>query len=134
MPQNLLFQPATKKKKRRFLTKYILIFLIIFVSSVCLTPGFDYAEFKRYDDLPKQTWAIPDPQHSARVILVPLFSGFGPILRTFQSLLSLRSPIPGHLDPLTIPLSFFRESKAVLASTIILFEDTSFHILSYFWL
>ena len=31
----------------------------------------------------------------------------------------------GHLDPLTIPLSFFRESKAVLASTIIFVEDTS---------
>ena len=30
-----------------------------------------------------------------------------------------------HLVPLTIPLSFFRESKAVLASTIIFFEDTS---------
>ena len=30
-----------------------------------------------------------------------------------------------HLDPLTIPLSFFREGKALLASTIIFFEDTS---------
>ena len=36
-----------------------------------LTPGFAYAELKRYDDLPKQTWAILDPQHLARVILVP---------------------------------------------------------------
>ena len=35
------------------MTKYILIYFIIFVSSVCLTPGFDYAELKRYDDLPK---------------------------------------------------------------------------------
>ena len=31
----------------------------------------------------------------------------------------------GHLDPLTIPLSFFRENKAVLASTVIFFEDIS---------
>ena len=58
-----------------------------------LTPGFDYVELKRYDDLPKQTWAISDPEHSARVILVPLFSRFGPILRTFRSLLSQCSPI-----------------------------------------
>ena len=35
------------------------------------------------------------------------------------------APSSGHLDPLTIPLSFFRESKAVLALTIIFFEDTS---------
>ena len=35
------------------------------------------------------------------------------------------APSSGYLDPLTIPLSFFRESKAVLASTIIFFEDTS---------
>ena len=90
---------------------------------VCLTPGFDYAELKRYDDLPKQTWAISDPEHSARVILVPLFSRFGPILRTVWPLLSQCSPIVrsfGSLD-----YSFFRECKAVLASTIIFFEDTS---------
>ena len=30
----------------------------------------DYAELKRYDDLPKQTLAVSDPDHSARVILV----------------------------------------------------------------
>ena len=60
---------------------------------VCLTPGFDYAELKRYDDLLKETWAISDPEHSARVILVPLFSRFGPILRIFQPLLSQCSPI-----------------------------------------
>ena len=41
---------------------------------VCLTPGFDYAELKQYDDLPKQTWTMSDPEHSARVFLVPLFS------------------------------------------------------------
>ena len=35
------------------------------------------------------------------------------------------APSSGHLDPLIIPLSFFRESKAVLASTIIVFEKTS---------
>ena len=35
--------------------------------------GFDYAELKRYGDLRKQTWAISDPEHSARVISVPLF-------------------------------------------------------------
>ena len=35
------------------------------------------------------------------------------------------APSSGHLDPLTIPLSFFRESKVLLASTIIVFEDTS---------
>ena len=33
--------------------------------------------------------------------------------------------VSGHLDPLTFPLSFFKESKALLASTIIFFEDTS---------
>ena len=36
----------------------------------------------------------------------------------------------GYLDPLTDPLSFFRESKAVLASTIIFFEDTSCYYIS----
>ena len=102
-----------------------MIYFILFFPSVCLTPEFDYAELKRYDDLPKQTWAISDPEHSARVILVPLFSRFGPILRTFQPLLSQCSPSSGHLDPLTIPLSLFKESKAVLDMTIIFFKDTS---------
>ena len=107
------------------MTKYILIYFIIFVSSVYLIPGFDYAELKRYYDLPKRTWAISDPEHSARVILVPLFSRFGPILRTFRPLLSQCSTIVRSFSILTIPLSFFKESKAVLASTIIFFEDTS---------
>ena len=44
-----------------------------------LTPGSDYAEFKWYVDLPKLARAISDPEHSARVILVPLFSRFGPV-------------------------------------------------------
>ena len=94
---------------------------------VCLIPGFDYAELKRYDDLPKQTWAIFDPAHSARVILAPLFSLFGPILRFSGSSWVSVAPSSGHLDPLTIPLSFFRESKTVLASTIIFIEDTSYY-------
>ena len=102
-----------------FLTKYILIYFITFVLSVSLTPVLDYAERKQYDDIPKQTWAISDTEHSARVILIPLFSRFGQTLRTFRPLLSLYTPLSGHFDPLTIPLSFFRESKAVLASTII---------------
>ena len=66
-----------------------------------LAPVFDYDELKRYDDLPKKTWAISDPEYSARVILVPLFSRFGPILRTFRPLLSQCSPIVrsfGSLD------------------------------------
>ena len=75
-----------------FLTKYVLIYFITFVSSVCLNPGFEYTELKRYDDLPKQTWAISDPEHSARVITVPLLSRFGPIFRTFRPLLSQCSP------------------------------------------
>ena len=33
--------------------------------------------------------------------------------------------VSDHLDPLTFSLSFFKESKALLASTIIFFEDTS---------
>ena len=41
------------------------------------------------------------------------------------------APSPGHLDPLTILLSFFRESKAVLASTIICFENSSCFIMNY---
>ena len=110
--------------KKWVFTKYILIYFITFVSSVCLTPGFNYAELKRYDDLPKQTWSIPDPGRSARVILVPLFSRFGPILRTSRPILSQCNPIVRSLDPLTIPLSFFRESKAVLDLTIIVFDDT----------
>ena len=57
--------------------------------------------------------------------LVPLFSRFGPILRTFRPLMSQCSPSSGHLDPLTILLSFFRDSKAMLASTTIFFEDMS---------
>ena len=62
---------------------------------------FYYAELKRYDDLPKQTWSISNPEHSARVILVPLFGRFGPILWTFRPLLSQYSPIVrsfGSLD------------------------------------
>ena len=35
------------------------------------------------------------------------------------------APSSDHLDPLTIPLSFSRESKALLASTIVIFEDIS---------
>ena len=35
------------------------------------------------------------------------------------------APSSCHLDPLTISLSFFRESKALLASTIIFLEGTS---------
>ena len=43
------------------------------------------------------------------------------------------APLSGHLDPLTVLLSFFRESKAVLASTIIFFENTScFKIMQFF--
>ena len=47
---------------------------------------FDDAELKRYDYLLKQ--AISNPDHSARVILVPFFSRVGPILMTFRPLLS----------------------------------------------
>ena len=121
MCQNLLFQSAIIWKMIFFFNKYILIYFIIFVSSVCLTPGFDYAERKQYDNLPKQTWAISDPEHSARVILVPLFSRSVQFLRHSGPSWVSTSPSSGHLDPLTIPLSFFRESKAVLASTIIFF-------------
>ena len=107
-----------------------MIYFIIFVSSLCLTRGFDYAELKWYDDYPKQTKAISDPERSAPDILVPLFSRFGPILRIFRPSWVGAAPSSGHLDPLTIPLSFFRESKAVIASTIIFFQDTScFYIL-----
>ena len=73
--------------------------------------------------------AISDPDHSARVIFVPFFSRFGPILMIFWPLMSQCCPIVlGHLDPLTIPLSFFRESKALLASTVIFVEDTSCYL------
>ena len=44
--------------------------------------------------------AISDPEHSARVNLVPLFSRFGPILRTFRPLLSQCSPIVRSFGPL----------------------------------
>ena len=36
------------------------------------------------------------------------------------------SPSSGHLDPLTIPLSFFREINAPFTSKIIVFDDTSY--------
>ena len=37
---------------------------------------FDNAELERYDDSPKQTYTISDPDHSVRVILVPFVSHF----------------------------------------------------------
>ena len=54
---------------------------------------------------PKQTLAISDLDHSARVILVPCF------VVSAQLLGVSAAPSSGHLDPLTIPLSFFRESN-----------------------
>ena len=84
---------------------------------------FDYAELKQYDDLPKQ--AISDLiirlesfWSNCLVILAQFLVYFGP------SWVSAASS-SGHLDPLSSPLSFFRESKVLLASTIILFEETS---------
>ena len=74
------------------------------------------AKLKWYDDLLKQTWAISNPEYSVWVVSVQFLGNSGP------SWVSI-APSSGHLDPLTIPLSFFRESKAVLASTIIFFED-----------
>ena len=100
---------------------------------MCLTPGFDYAELKRYDDLLKQTWAILDPEYSARVILLPLFNHSVQFLGHSGPLESVQPQSSGHLDPLTIPLSFFSESK-VLASTIIFFEDTSCLEMEKHWL
>ena len=104
--------------KNDFYQIHIVDFFIIFLSSVCLTLGFDYAELKRYNDLPNQASAISDPEH----VSVKFLGHSGP------SWVSA-APSSGYLDPLTIPLSFFRESKAVLASTIIFFEDTSCYII-----
>ena len=70
-------------------------------------------------------WAISDTEHSARVILVPLFSRFGQFSGHSGPFYVSAAPSSGHLDPLTISLSFFRESKAVLASTIIFFKYVS---------
>ena len=102
MCQNLVFQPAKKMIFDQVHNDlfYHIRFKRLF-DSRGLTPEFDYAELKRYDGLPKQTWAISDPEHSARVILVPLFGRFGPILKTFRPLLSQYSPIVrsfGSLD------------------------------------
>ena len=102
------------------MTKYILIYFIIFVSSVCSTPGFDYAKLKRYEGLPKQTWAISDPEHSARVILIPCLVVLVQFLGHSGPSWVSTAPSSGHLDPLTIPLSFCRESD-------------SYHFLKYFF-
>ena len=79
------------------LTKYYHIrFKLLFDSGVWLCRAQAV-----WHHLPKQTWAISDPEHSARVILVPLFSRFSPILRTFRPLLNQCSPIVrsfGSLD------------------------------------
>ena len=51
------------------------------------------------------------------------------IRTTFRpNLLSHCVLVSGHLDPLIFPLSFFKESKALLASTIIFFKDTSCYL------
>ena len=56
----------------------------------------------------------------------PSFVGLVQIRMTFRPTpLSNCVLVSGHLGPLTFPLFFFQESKALLASTIIYFEDNS---------
>ena len=58
------------------------------------------------------------------IVSAQLSEHFGPSL--------VSAAISFQLDPLTIPPSFFRESKALLASTVIFFEDTFCCSLSVF--
>ena len=62
---------------------------------------------------------------STSVSLVPLLVVSTQFLWHFGPSWVTAAPSSGHLDPLTIPVSFFRESKALLSSTIIFSEDTS---------
>ena len=78
---------------------------------MCLTLGFDYAELKRYDDLPKQQFRtlnilLESFWSRCLVVSVEFLGHSGP------SWVSA-APSSGHLDHLTILLSICRESKAV---------------------
>ena len=124
MCQNLLFQPATIKKKC-FLTKYILIYFSYSFQAFVWLRGLTLpsssgmtiyrnrlGQFRTLNILLESFWS------HCLVVSVQFLGHSSP------SWVSA-APSSGHLDPLTILLSFFRESKAVLASTIIFFEDTS---------
>ena len=110
-----------------------MVYFIIFVSSVCLTP---------------EVWlrGLTMPSSSGMTIYRNRLGQFRTLNIRLESFWShclvvsaqflghsgpswvSTAPSSGHLDPLSIPLSFFRESKAVLTSTIIFF------FLRYFFL
>ena len=89
-----------------------------------------YAELKRYNDLPKHTKAILGPWSFWPVISVPSFVVLAQIRMTFRltPLKSLR-PRLRSFGPLDFSaVFFFKQSKVLLASTVIFFEDTSLNL------
>ena len=121
MSQNLLFNLLLYKKKW-FLIKHILIYHIrfkrLFDSRVWLPSSSGMTIYRnRPGQFPTLNSQLESFWSHCLVVSVQFLGNSGP------SWVSI-APSSGHLDPLTIPLSFFRESKAVLASTIIFFEDT----------
>ena len=74
----------------------------------------------------KQTKAISDPDHFRPSHFGPIFVVVWPqFFGHFCCSWVIAVPSSGLLDPLTISLFLFKDSKALLVSTIIFLEDTS---------
>ena len=105
--------------KKWFLTKYILLYFIMFVSTFVWLRGLTMPSSSGMTIYWNRLGQF-------RTLNIRLESFWSHCLVVSVQFLGYSSPSwvsaalsSGHLDPLTIPLSFVRESKAVLASTII---------------